>query len=297
VDSRDSVAWNAYRDAERLADLSLATELDHHLDHEPDHRRRAAAYFAIGKIGKNTGNEECARILIAYALREKNKYALAALLEGLVDLRKPKSLDLAPVLALIEDKRWLVRHSAIRALAHANPEVAEGPLLERASRTTDTYDLTYVNAILRSVGTERSVPYLSHASHSRKEDVAASAVAALSKIAGPAQLSLYIEMLEAGWRAVKWGAMAAIADHGDKAAIPAVVNRIGRILTRRRTIVQLPQSELLRGLTFLYRFKGLDPRVDDLFDRILPRKAKYLIGNEPAEILALTHDQRDAQTT
>jgi HEAT repeat protein len=191
----------------------------------------------------------------------------------------------------MEDERWIVRHAAIRSLRHADAQEAESQLLQHASRTADAYDLSYVNEALASIGTKRSAPYLSSAARSRKEHVASSALHALSMIAGRAYLPLYIQLLETGRRAVKWGAMVAVAAHGDATAIPAVLRRISRILAKKRTIPQFPLSDLSIGVTFLHQFRGSDPRVDRFFDRILPRKLEYLIGDEPRQILGLIHGQ------
>jgi HEAT repeat protein len=290
TNSEDSISGHAYIEAARLDDLFLATELDQLLSLKPDKRKRAAAYFAIGKIGKNTGSVECTKILLAHLAQEHDKYALATLLNTLADLPKPGSIDLSPVLSLIEDSRWLVRHAAIRALAHSNSQQAEIRLLEHASRSDDPYDLTYINETLASIGTERSIPYLSNASRNRKQDVASSALTVLSKLAGATQLQLFIEILQKGAFNVKRSAMAAILKYGDESAIPAVLERIRTILNRKRTVIELPESELIIGLSFLQQFRKTDERVARLFASTIPSKAEYLIGEEPAVIQKLMRD-------
>ena len=77
VSSDDSISWHAHREAEKLNDLSMVEKLDATLAQKPKKHQRAAAYFIIGKIGKNCRSAECASRLIAYASAEQDKYALS----------------------------------------------------------------------------------------------------------------------------------------------------------------------------------------------------------------------------
>ncbi len=90
ANSDTSDSWNAHREAEKLADVSLISEFRDFLNGGTTKKQRAAIYFIIGKIGKNAANSECAAVLIGYIRAERDKYALAALLSVLADIPKEK---------------------------------------------------------------------------------------------------------------------------------------------------------------------------------------------------------------
>src|SRR5664279_3660879 len=146
VKSSASASWHAHREAEMVTDLSVLPELFVFLDSNPRPHLRAAAYFLIGKIGKNSGHADCAAALAARAALEKDKYALSGLLDRLADLSKPFQIDLSPVFALLRDSRWLVRHSAIASLENSVSPESELRILELLSSSTDSYDIAYCQA-------------------------------------------------------------------------------------------------------------------------------------------------------
>jgi len=182
VDSSASVSWHAHREAETVTDLSALPELCVYLDSNPRPHLRAAAYFLIGKIGKNTGNTDCAAALAARAALEIDKYALSGLLNRLADLSKPIQIDLSPVFALLRDPRWLVRHSAIASLKNSVSPESELRILELLSGSTDSHDVAYCQATLNSIGTAISLPALRSRLSSRSRDVRMSAQLAIEAI-------------------------------------------------------------------------------------------------------------------
>ncbi|CAM2146219.1 HEAT repeat domain-containing protein [Pararobbsia alpina] len=182
VSSDDSISWQAHREAELLADMPLVDELDAYLGQKPQKEQRSAAYFIIGKIGKNRLSSECALRLIEYSSKESDQYALASLLERLADIPKPESVDVRPLFPLLKDKRRLIRHSAIQSLKGCTSLDAEEKLLEILATTSDTYDVIYCHATLNQIGTHKALPALTQSLKSRKRDVKASAQAAIEAI-------------------------------------------------------------------------------------------------------------------
>jgi len=182
VGSVDSVSWHAHREAEQLREISLVGELDAFLASNPHPRKRVAAYFIVGSVGKNCGAPECARILIEYASKEKDKYALSNLLHRLAEIPKPAQIDLEPLFALLEDKRWLVRHAAIRSLINVSSLEAEERLLALLGSTTDAGDVVYCHATLNRIGTSKSLATLRSNLTSRKRDIKLSAEQAIAAI-------------------------------------------------------------------------------------------------------------------
>lgn len=187
VNSDESVSWHAHRQAEQLRDLSLVGELDAFLTSNPPPRKRAAAYFIVGSIGKNCDAPECARMLIGYASVEKDKYALSSMLDRLAEIPKPAHIDLEPLFALLKDKRWLVRHAAIRSLSNVSSSEPEERLLALLGSTTDPDDLIYCHATLNRIGTSKSLAALRTNLTSRKRDVRISAAAAIEAIEARAE--------------------------------------------------------------------------------------------------------------
>lgn len=182
VNSDDSISWHAHREAELLADMTMVDELDAFLGQTPKKDQRSAACFIIGKIGSNCLSAECASRLIEYSSKESDKYALANLLDRLSDIPKPENVDVRPLFALVEDKRWLVRHAAIRSLKRCTHAEAEDKLLEILSTTSDPYDLIYCHATLNHIGTRKALPALTQNLMSRRRDVKISAQAAIEAI-------------------------------------------------------------------------------------------------------------------
>jgi HEAT repeat protein len=180
--SDNSDSWQAYRDAEMLADETLVVELVAYLDEKPTRDQRSAAYFIIGKIGKNCLGQECASRLIEYSSKETDKYALANLLERLADIPKPESVDVRPLYPLLKDERWLVRRAAIQSLKRCENAEAKDKLLEILTTTPDSIDAIYCHATLNQIGTHKALPALVRSLESRKRDVKASANAAIEAI-------------------------------------------------------------------------------------------------------------------
>jgi hypothetical protein len=182
VSSADSISWHAHREAEQLRDPVLIADLDEFLSSNPPARKRTAAYFIVGAIGKNCGSGECASMLIKYASTEKDEDALHCLLDRLAHVPKPKHIDLEPLFALLEDKRWLVRHAAIRALINSSSPEPEVRLLALLGSTTDPGDLVYCHATLNRIGTAKSLAALRSNLTYRRRDVKLTAALAIEAI-------------------------------------------------------------------------------------------------------------------
>jgi HEAT repeat protein len=182
INSDDSVAWQAYREAEKLDDPSLVEELTVFLQDKRENECRRAAYFILGKLGRKVHAFECSSILLSYVNKETNKYMLSHLLDALGGIRKPKTLDLSPIFQLLKDERWLVRHAAIGALKLTDSLEAEERILELLQTTDDPHNVTYCHATLSEIGTAKALPFIEKNLKSRKRDVKASAQWAINAI-------------------------------------------------------------------------------------------------------------------
>jgi HEAT repeat protein len=182
VNSSQSVSWAAHREAEAITDVSIVTELSIFLSGEVPKEQRKAAYFILGNVGKNIQNHECVNVLISLINKEKDKYALATLLDVLADIRIPKETDLSPAYQLLGDNRWLVRHSAIGALRNTESPEAEAHVLAHLEVAEDPHDIVYCHATLNRIGTNQAIPFLERGLKSRKRDVKVSAEQAILAI-------------------------------------------------------------------------------------------------------------------
>ncbi len=179
--SSESVSWAAHREAEQFTDISMVSELAEAARTLPTAKRRGC-YFTIGKIGLNLQDEHCAAVLLDLLPAESDKYNLDCLLQRVGEIPKGPTFDLSVVFPLLDDRRWLVRHAAIRALDYsANPDV-EGQLIKHLLATMDAYDQTYCHAVLNHIGTRRALPAIEANLKSRKRDVKMSAEFAVHAI-------------------------------------------------------------------------------------------------------------------
>jgi HEAT repeat protein len=201
--------------------------------------------------------------------KSKGKPTQTALLDALRTMRRPPPFDtVGPLSELSTDKRPAVREAAIQALRNCSSPQAEDVLLEVLDRVTDRYCLTYANAALGDVGSKKAIPALERMLDQKADDVRGTAVHAIKKIAGGDALPLFVRVLVDDRSAsVKWGAMLAINEHGDRSALEPVLQRVGSILRKKRAIGQLPKSELRAGLEFLARVGPDDPRVVAVFTK------------------------------
>jgi HEAT repeat protein len=160
----------------------LLGEITAYLSKKRSKDERKAAYFVLGKVGKNIGSTECSHVLLQYVLSEKNKYALSTALDMIADLPLKESEDITPISSLLLNDRWIVRYSAIRALRSAPSPESESNLIALLKCTQDDYDKVYCHSALSVIGTERSLPVIQSSVSSRKKDVKESAAYAIENI-------------------------------------------------------------------------------------------------------------------
>jgi len=180
--SNQSISWHAHREAEGLSDPGLIPELQALLETSKSNDERKSAYFILGALGANTSDRRCARVVGEQLGKEKDKYVLMTGLEALEKIEKPRDFPLEDVFVYLSDKRWLVRHAAIRALRKTDTPEVEERLLNHLSSTEDAHDRIYCHSTLGSVGSARSLPALEASLRSRNLDVKASAETAIRSI-------------------------------------------------------------------------------------------------------------------
>ena len=181
-DNTKTISWNALREAEKLENKDFISPLITFADNEKDKKKRDKAYFILSHIAKNIGDTIAVNYLINRIDKETDKYIIASLLDTISNLKKPIGTDLQPIITATKSDKWLIRHSAIRALNNSVDEIAETTLIKILDNSDDPFDLTYANATLNKIGTIRAIPYLEKHLKSRKRDVKDSAEFAIEEI-------------------------------------------------------------------------------------------------------------------
>lgn len=181
-DSSTTISWKAHREAEKLADSAFIPQLRTFIENEKDKKHRDSAYFILGYVAKNVGDQTTAQFLIDRIEKEKDKYVLSAMLDRLANLVKPAGTDLTALLAATKDKRWQVGYAAIRALTNTNDAAAETTLLQILDTSANKFELIYANGALHNIGTPRALVFLEKHLKSRTRDVKHSANYAMEEI-------------------------------------------------------------------------------------------------------------------
>jgi len=181
-ESSNTVSWKAFREAEKIDNPEFVPQLVDFIDNEKNKKNRAPAYFILGHLAKNTNNNSAAQYLIYRVDKEIDKYILSSLLDRIAALNKPFGTDLKPVINATNNKKWLIRYSAIQALKNSNDEDAEKTLTDILDQSKDPYDLTYSNSALNRIGTPKAIPHIEKHLSSRKRDVKLSAKFAIEEI-------------------------------------------------------------------------------------------------------------------
>ena len=180
--SSKTISWKALREAEEVENVNFIPQLISFIDNEKDKKKRDKAYFLLGHIVKNTNNSIALNYLIQRVGKEKDKYIVASLLNIISDIKKPIGTELQPLFDAIKSDKWLVRHNAIRSLNNSFDPLSEATLIEILEKSDDSYNLTYSNATLNTIGTLRAIPYLEKHLKSKKRDVQNSARFAVEEI-------------------------------------------------------------------------------------------------------------------
>jgi HEAT repeat protein len=180
--SSNTVSWNALREAEKLENKDLISDLIKFLDTEKNKNKRDKAYFILGCLAKNTNEHSALNYLINRVSKETDKYIVASMLDRIANIKKPLGTDLQPLINAIKSDKWLIRHSAIQSLNNTTDAVAEESLIEILDNSEDPFDLTYANATLNRIGTPKAIPILEKHLKSRKRDVRESAKFAIEEI-------------------------------------------------------------------------------------------------------------------
>ena len=184
--SKESVSWNAYREAERISDETVYPILKKII--EENHKNKAvreAAYVIIGYSLRNIFNKEACIFLIQRLDEETDKYVVACILDKLARIHIPEDIDMSLVIKCSQNDKWLIRHSALNALGSSSTHANREALLFFINQEDENkykYEIIYANASLGKIGLKEDIPFLEKHIKSRKRDIRASALFAIDRI-------------------------------------------------------------------------------------------------------------------
>ncbi len=268
-------SWNAYEKVWELTDTTYISYLIDMLKTSKKESLKSNIYFALGKIGVNTGDKRVVDILLKQIDKETNKHTLERILMSIEE--QAVIPEASSIIKCLDDDRWVVRHSAISALGRCKSSDVEDALIEVIRKSQDEYDLFYALGSLSNIGAAKSIPYILPLFTNTKGEVRRSAVSALDSLGGAAYLPLYIEALGDRSPHVKSYALLAIKNHGDKTAIDAVYKRVKTVLNKKRKI---DSDELVPAFEFLNQYKNADLKVQNLLNWIKLKKWDFLSERE-----------------
>ena len=184
--SKESVSWNAYREAERISDETVYPILKKII--EENHKNKAvreAAYVIIGYSLRNIFNKEACIFLIQKLNEETDMQGVASILESLACIHIPEDIDMSLVIKCSQNDKWQIRHSALDALGssstHANREALLFFINQEDEKKYES-EIIYANASLGKIGLKEDIPFLEKHIKSRKRDIRGSALFAIDRI-------------------------------------------------------------------------------------------------------------------
>ena len=182
--------------------------------------------------------------------------------------------------AFTSHRAWQVRLEAIESLGKTGSPAAEPYLIQVVATSNDQYDLTFACSALLRVGSKAAIPALTALVHHPVEDVKCSAISALGVLGDSSLTPTYLDALSDRSWAAKTFAMNAIHEKGDERAIGPVVVRVHAILSRQRTRVVLPWSEIMYALDYLRRWESADPRPHQAIEWVRSKRLGRLQTDE-----------------
>lgn len=188
TDSSTTTSWKALREAETLSKPSFYPILEQlillHLKPK-DKKIRRAAYFIFGKLLKNAPQDEPISFYLKQLEVERDKYILSDMLDRIAEIKIPAAISVKPIVTLAMNEKWLIRHSAIRALGASSTIESKQTLayyINQEDVKDFNYEITYANATLGRIGSSEDIPLLEQHIKSRKHDVRDSALFAIERI-------------------------------------------------------------------------------------------------------------------
>lgn len=188
LSSDQSVSWKAYREAERLDDVSFYPYIRNTVliyTKPREKKLRGAAYFIWGKLLKNCPLEEYTIYYLQQIKTETDKYILSGMLDRVAEIVIPSHIPIDVIADLAMNDKWLIRHSALCALGSSSTVESKNVLLYYINQTDEKnykYEIIYANASLGRIGALKDIQVLEQHHKSKIRDIRGSAEFAIANI-------------------------------------------------------------------------------------------------------------------
>jgi hypothetical protein len=157
--SEDAPSWFAYRVSDELSDTNLKPELLR-LYHDPEFSHyKQYVLRCLSSLCVNTNDYEIFDFLITELEKTDNEEQITTVLSRLKSLRKPKTLNIEYLKALLLKGTYQNRIDALSALQNAEHPELEAILIQEF-KTSDQHTKGMICATLRSTGTKASMEVL-----------------------------------------------------------------------------------------------------------------------------------------
>lgn len=187
--SSKSVAWRAYRKAEKLDDpelLPVLRDLINTNDSNDKKDFRKSAYFIMISLLSKTMIPDYCQFIIDRLGKETDIYVLESMLRGIGrKLKIPDEVDPEHLINCCKNDKWLVRHSAIAALCASNTEESREAArfwVRQSDEKTYKDEIIYAISSLSVIGEECDIGLIDRHIHSGIRDIRESASYAINRI-------------------------------------------------------------------------------------------------------------------
>ncbi len=152
--SEDTISWFAYRVSCELSDSNQKPELIKLLSDVEFDKYKKYILRCLSNLCVNTQDYELFDFLISAIKQSDNEDAIKAVLRGLKDLRKPKTLNIEFLKFLLTNGTYQNRLDALSGLQNSEHADIEDLLIQEF-KTSDQHTKEMICATLRSTGTNK----------------------------------------------------------------------------------------------------------------------------------------------
>ena len=291
--SEDQVSWKALREAERLDDPTLIDVAAQVLEETQDDETRGNACFLWSHLAKNTGDAKAVRLMLDEFAKTNKMQTKSRMMWSFA--RVPEVPDAEMFLALSESSDDSIRREALRVLARCRPEEVKGRLIEIIRHSNDQYDIVYTLWALKQLRLREALPDVLALIESPNGEIRSLAIRFAAEFGDVTHVPLFVSALENDRSPdVKWSAMEALDQWGGDSETKTVLSRVKTIVSRQRKGGgQHPMSELMHGLSFLWRVAPDKEEVNKLLAALSTSKADKLFEHEAKWLAELTKDSSE----
>lgn len=276
----DKESIKAWKDATEINDEKNIPQLMDFILKEKNNDQKYKAYFILANIAKNTSNLEATQFLIDRIEKESNKNLIWNILYLIRDLQKPNSIDISPLIKILDTPNRKLKESEILSLSNSESELAKDCLIKIIDTSKNKYDLIYTNWALWTLKSKYIIPKLQTLLDNPSNDVCSTALRAILKICDEWSLNIFVDQLKK-WRC-KFMALQWVLEYWNIDNVDIVITRMKNILNSKRWIKSswVYWTEIVMWMKFLLKFVKISQKPAQTFDYIVSKKRDSLWDEE-----------------